>query len=249
MNILQSLDVWDSAAQNDQDRAIQSLTELLADDFEISEQQLYSCGDQRHYGAAWTHRSSKVVFQLITGGARKVYDGFVSEDEEKRQVAPFLMSRFPVTNKIWDRGLETITRDSDHHPKVGISPKEIEDWLERGPIAFRLPNENEWEQGTWSGTDKRFFWGDNPDPRYYWYDKNGEESLHSVYEHEAFPNAFGLVDTLGHVWELCAEGHGSGGCLWSHGYSFDLQLDPPLRRMRNLGFRLACSLNLESSIQ
>lgn len=246
MKCLQDLAAWDSASRTEQDRCVFQLKERLGAVFHVHERELIACGDQEHYAVSFRHEASEVIFQLIPGGSRRVYDGFISEDPEKRRVEPFLLARFPVTNRVWARGMGELGADEAHHPKVHVSQQEILNWLSAGPRGFRLPTENEWEHGTWAGTDKRFFWGEDPDPRYYWYDKNGGEMLHSVYDHESSPNALGLVDTLGHVWELCAEGHGSGGCLWSHGYSFDLQLDPPLKALPNLGFRIAYSLEFDS---
>lgn len=245
MKFLRDLAAWDSASRAEQEDSVLLVSERLGSDFLVHEQRVIACGDQEHFAVAFLHRESQLVFQLIPGGSREVYDGFISEDPKTRRVEPFLLGRYPVTNSVWDRERDRGGEDGDR-PKVNIHPREIMAWLEAGPPGFRLPCENEWEHGTWAGTDKRFFWGTDPDPSLYWYDKNGGEFLHSVYEHEAAPNALGLVDTLGHVWELCAEGHGSGGCLWSHGYSFDLQLDPPLKALPNLGFRLAYSLKLES---
>lgn len=244
MKPLRDLKDWDAALEVEKKRAIKLVNASLGPDFSILEQRTIACGDQEHDAVAFLHGPTGIVFQLIPGGSREVYDGFFSEDTEARRVPPFLLARFPVTNKDWALG--GAVEGDEHCPRVEIHPREIEAWLRDGPQGFRLPTENEWEHGTWAGTSKRFFWGDSPDPRYYWYDKNGGERLHSVFEHIDYPNALGLVDTLGHVWELCAEGHGSGGCLWSHGYSFDLQLDPPLTAQPNLGFRLAYSLNLDS---
>ncbi|MDF1667580.1 MAG: SUMF1/EgtB/PvdO family nonheme iron enzyme [Planctomycetota bacterium] len=246
MKFLRDLSVWDSASRSEQESAVFLVAEQLGSDFRVLDRQEIVCGDQEHYAVAFLHQATEIVFQLIPGGSRTVYEGFISEAPERRRVEPFLLARFPVTNRVWERGTRGAAGEDGDHPKVNVQPQEILDWLASGPKGFRLPSENEWEHGTWAGTNKRFFWGEDPDPRYYWYDKNGGEETHSVYEHESSPNALGLVDTLGHVWELCAEGHGSGGCLWSHGYSFDLQLDPPLKALENLGFRLAYSLKSDS---
>ena len=64
--------------------------------------------------------------------------------------------------------------------------------------AFRLPSEAEWEYACRAGSDE---------PRYgelkeiAWGDHNAENTTHPVAE--LHPNAWGLYDTLGNVWEWC----------------------------------------------
>jgi hypothetical protein len=239
---LYELELWDQTAPSEQDLIIRALSDRHTDGLDLVETKIFECGDQRHRIAVFIHEASGLRLHLIPGGIRKVYDGFVDKNAGQRRVDPFLISCFPITRKLW---LRDHSKGPDRDwPMVQIHPSDIEKWLaDWTGLKLRLPTDCEWEHAAWSGTAKRFPWGSEPDPGSYWFDKNSADQLHSVMLHSGHPNAFGLVDCIGHVWELCAEGHGNGGCFQSHPYSFDLQIDPPLKACPNLGFRVACSLS------
>ena len=128
---------------------------------------------------------------------------------------------------------------------------------------YRLPTEAEWEYACRAGTMTRYCFG-NGDARladYAWYDQSSEGKTHVVCN--KLPNAWGLHDTHGNVWEWCADWYGrysdgsvedptgpaqgssrvvrGGGWFHSANYlrSAARSRLSPSERSTNLGFRVA----------
>jgi formylglycine-generating enzyme required for sulfatase activity len=66
-------------------------------------------------------------------------------------------------------------------------------------IGARLPSDAEWEYAARAGAATRHYWGDSIDGRYLWYRANSDGAPHPVARKR--PNAFGLYDVEGNVWE------------------------------------------------
>lgn len=81
----------------------------------------------------------------------------------------------------------------------------------------RLPTEAEWEYAARAGSESHHYWGEEMDERYLWYRANSPG--HPMPVGRKLPNAWGLYDMEGNVWEwvspspphtsITLAGHGS----------------------------------------
>jgi formylglycine-generating enzyme required for sulfatase activity len=146
-----------------------------------------------------------------------------------RITRPFLLGKYPVTQAEYKRA----TGEGPSHFKgQPENPVESVSWYEAirfcnalserenlepyytiagedvgipdaGGAGYRLPTEAEWEYACRAGTETRYSFGDDEADlgEYAWYDKNSDGKVHPVGEKR--PNAWGLHDMHGNVWEWC----------------------------------------------
>jgi formylglycine-generating enzyme required for sulfatase activity len=140
------------------------------------------------------------------------------DEEIPRQVTltrGFWIGKYPVTQGQW---LRVMGSNPSEFRSVGSdAPVENVSWDDAqifcslvsraNGIQCRLPTEAEWEYACRAGSTGRPYCFDSPYQGdlvdYAWYSKNSGETTHPVGQKK--PNAWGLHDMHGNVWEWCAD--------------------------------------------
>jgi len=122
---------------------------------------------------------------------------------------PFYMQTTEVTQGQWKKmmgGNPSYFKDCDDCTVETVSWDDAQDFIEKlnakeGVTYYRLPTEAEWEYAVRAGTTTAFSFGDDEKELggYAWYSKNSSGKTHPV--GTLRPNAWGLYDMHGNVWE------------------------------------------------
>ncbi|HNY11486.1 MAG TPA: SUMF1/EgtB/PvdO family nonheme iron enzyme, partial [Candidatus Wallbacteria bacterium] len=124
----------------------------------------------------------------------------------------FYMGKYEVTQAQWKAimGSREFSPGGDDFPAATISWTGIADsggfldtLNQKSLGTFSLPTEAQWEYACRAGTKTPYYWGDTMNEDYCWYQKNfyGDYSVG-----KKLPNAWGLYDMIGGVWEWCYDG-------------------------------------------
>jgi formylglycine-generating enzyme required for sulfatase activity len=154
-------------------------------------------------------------FVLIPAGSFTMGDdGESADDDEKPRhrvtiSQPFYLGKYEVTQMQWAvvMGNNPSRFKELSNPVENVSWNDVQEFIRRlnqmllGARKYRLPTEAEWEYAARAGTTSAYSFGDDAGNlyRYAWYKGNSEDKTHPVGQRD--PNAWGLHDMHGNVWE------------------------------------------------
>ena len=200
----------------------------------------------------------------------------MGEGSEQRQVSitePFLLGTYPVTQGEYERVMKANPSEfqgNDRRPVEKVSWFDAIEFCNRlskleerppyykvagtdvtvlGGLGYRLPTEAEWEYACRAGSEAAYCFGsdENRLGQYAWFNQNAGSTTHPVGEKQ--PNAWGLYDMHGNVWEWCWDDEPSSRVFRGGGWGSNARRcrsafrgrGDPEDRGDYLGFRLARS--------
>jgi formylglycine-generating enzyme required for sulfatase activity len=182
-----------------------------------------------------------------------------SEEKPQHQVKvnSFAIGKYPVTQAQYEAVMGKNPSWFQNNPQ---NPVEKVSWNDAQAFCqklsqitgktYRLPTEAEWEYACRAGTTTRYYFGDDANQLgdYAWYGGNSQNTTHPVGQKK--PNAWGLYDMSGNVWEWCEDnGHDSyenapkDGSAWLTNYN-DYQILRGGSWVKHPGFCRSASRNI-----
>jgi len=171
-------------------------------------------------------------FKLIPAGTFTMGDASGQDDETPHEVTltqPFKMGVHEITQAQYEQvmGVNPSTFKGADNPVENVSWDDAVEFCRRlselpaekeAGNVYRLPTEAEWEYACRAGTTTKFSFGDDDSALgdYAWYAENSAKKTHPV--GSKLPNAWGLYDVHGSVWEWCQD--------WSDAYPGGAVTDP-----------------------
>jgi formylglycine-generating enzyme required for sulfatase activity len=161
-------------------------------------------------GELWSSPSTGMQFVYIPPGEFEM--GSWEHERPPHRVTiskGFYLGKYPVTQRQWEALMDANPSEfkGANLPVESVSWEEAQEFLRRlsekdQGCCYRLPTEAEWEYAAGVG----WHWVEHVDfewDRKAWFWWTAGEVTHPVGEFE--PNALGLCDMLGNVWEWCQD--------------------------------------------
>jgi formylglycine-generating enzyme required for sulfatase activity len=151
---------------------------------------------------------------FMMGSDSNIEQGYSNEKPRHKVTIsqPFYLGKYVVTQEQWVAvmGNNPSKFKGRTNPVEQVSWDETQEFIrllhaKEGHNRYRLPTEAEWEYAARAGTSSAYFFGNDKNALsdYAWYNNNSGGATHPVGQKQ--PNAWGLYDVHGNVWEWVAD--------------------------------------------
>ncbi len=169
-------------------------------------------GGDRHEDITFFQNPAGIEFVWVPSG--EYMRGEPGKQHLVRLSDGFFMSKTPVTQAQYEKVMgENPSRfEAPDWPVESVSWEDAVAFAEKlsksDGVVYRLPTDGEWEYAARAGSDTEFYFGDDAGKLsdYGWYRDNSRGESNAVGLKK--PNAWGLYDIHGNVWEWCSDWHG-----------------------------------------
>lgn len=197
----------------------------------------------------WQEPATGMEFVRVPGGCFDMGDTFGDGESNEQPVhrvcmTPYWIGRHEVTQGQWTRLMDynlSVFAVSPAHPVDSVNQADIAEFVrrlgEKNPgRVFRLPTEAEWEYACRAGGRAERFGGEAPPAGANTAERAEQEQEGSVAVGSHPPNALGIHDMSGNLWEWVSDVYASDAYLHHEAENPHYQASGPARLLRGGGW-------------